>query len=57
MRKLPIKVPASTCPMPPTGGSETLFALFSGQVIAQTIVFALAIVVLRFRPTGILRAR
>jgi branched-subunit amino acid ABC-type transport system permease component len=39
------------------GGSETLFALFSGQVIAQTIVFALAIVVLRFRPTGILRAR
>jgi urea transport system permease protein len=39
------------------GGSETLFALFSGQVIAQTIVFALAIVVLRFRPAGILRAR
>jgi urea transport system permease protein len=39
------------------GGSETLFALFSGQVVAQTIVFALAIVVLRFRPTGILRAR
>ena len=26
------------------GGSETLFALFSGQVVAQTIVFALAIV-------------
>jgi len=39
------------------GGSETLFALFSGQVMAQTIVFALAIVVLRFRPAGVLRAR
>jgi urea transport system permease protein len=39
------------------GGSETLFALFSGQVIAQTMVFALAIIVLRFRPAGILRAR
>ncbi len=39
------------------GGSETLFALFSGQVVAQTIVFALAIVVLRFRPTGVLRTR
>jgi len=39
------------------GGSETLFALVSGQVVAQTIVFALAIVVLRFRPAGILRTR
>jgi len=39
------------------GGSETLFALFTGQVFAQTVVFALAIVVLRFRPHGILRAR
>ena len=39
------------------GGSETLFALFSGQVVAQTIVFVLAIVVLRFRPAGILRTR
>jgi len=38
------------------GGSETLFALVSGQVVAQTIVFALAILVLRFRPTGVLRA-
>lgn len=37
------------------GGSETLFALFTGQVLAQTIVFALAIVVLRFRPSGVLR--
>ena len=39
------------------GGSETLFALFSSQVIAQTIVFALAIVLLRFRPTGIMGAK
>lgn len=36
------------------GGSETLFALFSSQVVAQTIVFVLAIVLLRFRPTGLL---
>lgn len=39
------------------GGSETFFALFSGQVVAQTIVFVVAIVVLRFRPAGVLRAR
>jgi urea transport system permease protein len=39
------------------GGSETLFALVSGQVVSQTIVFALAIVVLRFRPAGVLRTR
>ena len=39
------------------GGSETLFALFSGQVVAQTVVFALAIAVLRFRPAGVLRPR
>jgi branched-subunit amino acid ABC-type transport system permease component len=38
------------------GGSETLFALVSGQVVAQTIVFGLAILVLRFRPSGVLRA-
>lgn len=38
------------------GGSETLFALFSKQVFAQTVVFLLAIIVLRFRPAGILRA-
>ena len=35
------------------GGSETIFALVSSQVIAQTVVFALAIVLLRFRPTGL----
>jgi len=39
------------------GGSETIFALFSSQVFAQTIVFGLAIVVLRFRPHGILNRR
>ena len=38
------------------GGSETIFALFSNQVIAQTAVFAMAIVVLRFRPLGVLRS-
>jgi branched-subunit amino acid ABC-type transport system permease component len=39
------------------GGSETVFALISGQVVAQTLVFALAILILRFRPAGVLRAR
>jgi branched-subunit amino acid ABC-type transport system permease component len=38
------------------GGSETIFALFSSQAFAQTVVFAIAIVVLRFRPHGVLRA-
>ena len=32
------------------GGAETIIALASSQAFAQTIVFALAIVVLRFRP-------
>lgn len=40
-----------------TGGAETLFALFSNQAIAQTGVFALAILILRFRPSGILRQK
>jgi urea transport system permease protein len=39
------------------GGSETFFALVAGQVVAQTIVFVVAIVVLRFRPAGVMRAR
>jgi urea transport system permease protein len=39
------------------GGSETVFALVAGQVVAQTIVFALAVLVLRFRPAGVLRPR
>lgn len=39
------------------GGSETLFALFSDQVVAQTAVFLIAIVILRFRPSGLLKAK
>lgn len=39
------------------GGSETVFALFFGQVISQTIVFALAIVLLRLRPAGLVVRR
>ncbi len=39
------------------GGSETLFALVTSQVFAQTVVFALAIVLLRFFPTGLLGSR
>lgn len=39
------------------GGAETFFALFSTQTFAQTIVFALAIIVLRFRPLGVLVSR
>jgi branched-subunit amino acid ABC-type transport system permease component len=39
------------------GGSETLFALFASQAIAQTVVFALAIVVLRLRPSGVMSSR
>jgi len=37
------------------GGAETIFALFSKQVFAQSIVFLLAIVILRYRPAGILK--
>lgn len=36
------------------GGSETLFSLFASQAFSQTVVFALAVVVLRFRPRGLL---
>jgi branched-subunit amino acid ABC-type transport system permease component len=39
------------------GGSETLFALAASQVFAQTIVFVLAVILLRFFPRGILAAR
>jgi branched-subunit amino acid ABC-type transport system permease component len=39
------------------GGSTVLFSLVSKQVFAQTIVFALAVVALRFRPNGILGRR
>lgn len=40
-----------------TGGAETLFALFSSQAVAQTAVFVLAILILRFRPSGIMRPK
>jgi urea transport system permease protein len=36
------------------GGAETIFAVFSEQIFAQTIVFALAVLILRFRPSGLL---
>lgn len=39
------------------GGSETIISLGTSQVVAQTLVFALAIVALRFRPSGVLAAR
>lgn len=39
------------------GGSETIISLGTSQVVAQTLVFALAIIVLRFRPSGVLAAR
>jgi urea transport system permease protein len=39
------------------GGAETIFALVSSQVFAQTVVFALAIVLLRFRPSGLVGTR
>jgi urea transport system permease protein len=39
------------------GGAETIIALVSSQAFAQTIVFALAIIVLRFRPQGVLGGR
>jgi urea transport system permease protein len=39
------------------GGTETIFALFSSQVVAQAAVFLIAILILRFRPQGLLGAR
>lgn len=39
------------------GGGTVLFSLVSEQVFAQTVVFALAVVALRFRPVGILGRR
>lgn len=39
------------------GGATVVFALFSKQVFAQTVVFALAVIALRFRPVGILGRR
>jgi branched-subunit amino acid ABC-type transport system permease component len=39
------------------GGAETIIALASSQAFALTIVFALAVLVLRFRPLGFLGER
>jgi branched-subunit amino acid ABC-type transport system permease component len=39
------------------GGSTTLVSLVAQQVFAQTVVFALAVIALRFRPAGILGRR
>lgn len=39
------------------GGGTVLFALVSKQVFAQTVVFALAVLTLRFRPVGLLGRR
>lgn len=39
------------------GGATTIFALVSKQVFAQTVVFGLAVIALRFRPTGLLGRR
>jgi len=36
------------------GGAETLFSLAFKQTFAQTVVFLLAILILRFRPAGLL---
>jgi len=36
------------------GGATTLVALVAKQVFAQTVVFALAVIALRFRPAGLL---
>lgn len=36
------------------GGTETIFALFSSQTVAQVGVFFIAIIILRFRPQGLL---
>ncbi len=39
------------------GGTETLFAIFSDQVVSQASVFLLAIVLLRLRPNGIMNKK
>lgn len=39
------------------GGAETLFSLAFKQTFAQAVVFLLAIVILRFRPEGLLRSK
>lgn len=39
------------------GGATTVVALVASQVFAQTVVFALAVIALRFRPAGLLGKR
>jgi len=39
------------------GGATTVVALVAKQVFAQTVVFALAVIALRFRPAGLLGKR
>jgi branched-subunit amino acid ABC-type transport system permease component len=39
------------------GGTETLFAIFSDQVVSQASVFLLAIILLRLRPNGIMNKK
>ena len=39
------------------GGTETLFATFSDQVVSQAAVFLLAIILLRLRPNGIMNKK
>ncbi len=37
------------------GGSETLFAIFTSQTFAQTAVFVVAAIIVRFRPQGVFK--
>ena len=39
------------------GGSETIFALATSQAFAQTMVFVLAVILLRFFPRGFIGGR
>lgn len=39
------------------GGTETLFAIFSDQVISQAAVFLLAIILLRLKPSGVMNKK
>lgn len=39
------------------GGSESFFSTFTSQAFSQTVVFALAIIIIRLSPTGIISRR
>jgi urea ABC transporter permease protein UrtB len=39
------------------GGSESIFSTFTSQAFAQTVVFALGIIIIRLWPTGIISRR